>query len=216
MVRMHSTQQTAKTPRVFLSLLRSIDKQIKHHQAESAYNPPQKYPATATPHVLTWYSSQYSTSSTSSTSSIPTSSSPLTSESMSPTASSLLSSLLLLTSLFYLAGNANAQVSSGSLHLIADAIDWPVAASAFSSSFGSDPDDDLIRDADESGIPRRSLFWHRRNLADYYISYGALSANRVPCPPRSGRSYYTHNCHRARGPVYPYSRGCNSITLCRR
>ncbi|CAN6445289.1 unnamed protein product [Victoria cruziana] len=61
---------------------------------------------------------------------------------------------------------------------------------------------------------RRSLFW--RALHYYYISYGALSANRVPCPPRSGRSYYTHNCYRARGPVRPYHRGCSAITHCSR
>ncbi|KAG6382544.1 hypothetical protein SASPL_157783 [Salvia splendens] len=60
---------------------------------------------------------------------------------------------------------------------------------------------------------RRSLYWHAKR---YYISYGALSANRVPCPPRSGRSYYTHNCFRARGPVHPYTRGCSAITRCRR
>ncbi|KAF5778887.1 putative rapid ALkalinization Factor [Helianthus annuus] len=59
----------------------------------------------------------------------------------------------------------------------------------------------------------RSLLWWRMR---YYISYGALSANRIPCPPRSGRSYYTHNCWRARGPVHPYSRGCSTITRCRR
>ncbi|EPS62369.1 hypothetical protein M569_12424, partial [Genlisea aurea] len=59
----------------------------------------------------------------------------------------------------------------------------------------------------------RSLYW--KGLFHYYISYGALSANRIPCPPRSGRSYYTHNCYRARGPVHPYSRGCSAITHCR-
>ncbi|KAL2348388.1 hypothetical protein Fmac_002388 [Flemingia macrophylla] len=65
----------------------------------------------------------------------------------------------------------------------------------------------------EEGLRRRSLFWRRMK---YYISYGALSANRIPCPPRSGRSYYTHNCYKARGPVHPYSRGCSVITRCRR
>ncbi|KAK1439000.1 hypothetical protein QVD17_04815 [Tagetes erecta] len=59
----------------------------------------------------------------------------------------------------------------------------------------------------------RSLLWWRMR---YYISYGALSANRVPCPPRSGRSYYTQNCWKATGPVHPYSRGCSTITRCRR
>ncbi|KAL3813623.1 hypothetical protein ACJIZ3_014891 [Penstemon smallii] len=60
----------------------------------------------------------------------------------------------------------------------------------------------------------RSLLWGR--AFHYYISYGALLANRVPCPPRSGRSYYTHNCYGARGPVHPYTRGCSAITRCRR
>lgn len=50
----------------------------------------------------------------------------------------------------------------------------------------------------------------------YYISYGALAANRVPCRPRSGRSYYTHNCYGATGPVRPYRRSCTAITRCRR
>ncbi|KAF5766305.1 putative rapid ALkalinization Factor [Helianthus annuus] len=64
-----------------------------------------------------------------------------------------------------------------------------------------------------AAVGRRSLFWQRMR---YYISYGALSANRVPCPPRSGRSYYTHDCWRASGPVRPYTRGCSAITRCRR
>ncbi|KAG6421661.1 hypothetical protein SASPL_118218 [Salvia splendens] len=68
---------------------------------------------------------------------------------------------------------------------------------------------------EEEGAPnRRSLFWNK--AIHYYISYGALLANRIPYPPRSGRSYYTHDCHRARGPVHPYSRGCSAITHCRR
>ncbi|KAL6007626.1 hypothetical protein ACLOJK_033125 [Asimina triloba] len=58
---------------------------------------------------------------------------------------------------------------------------------------------------------RRELYWRMH----YYISYGALSANRIPCPPRSGRSYYTHNCYKATGPAHPYIRGCSRITLCR-
>ncbi|KAK9713532.1 hypothetical protein RND81_06G033500 [Saponaria officinalis] len=66
------------------------------------------------------------------------------------------------------------------------------------------------RSTDE--VYRRSLHWKKM----YYISYGALSANRVPCPPRSGRSYYTHDCFRATGPVHPYARGCSCITRCRR
>ncbi|OVA15656.1 Rapid ALkalinization Factor [Macleaya cordata] len=69
---------------------------------------------------------------------------------------------------------------------------------------------------EEAGIGvagRRSLVWKTMH---YYISYGALSANRVPCPPRSGRSYYTNNCYRSNTPAQPYSRGCSKITRCRR
>ncbi|CAA0819620.1 Protein RALF-like 34 [Striga hermonthica] len=71
-------------------------------------------------------------------------------------------------------------------------------------------------DEDEDGLPRRSLYWKWPGRRRYYISYGALSANRVPCPARSGRSYYTHNCFRAHGPVNPYTRSCSAITRCRR
>ncbi|KAH7291700.1 hypothetical protein KP509_29G029300 [Ceratopteris richardii] len=45
-----------------------------------------------------------------------------------------------------------------------------------------------------------------------YISYGALSANRVPCST-AGRSYY--NC-RGSGAINPYTRGCGRITKCAR
>ncbi|KAK4346489.1 hypothetical protein RND71_032828 [Anisodus tanguticus] len=67
---------------------------------------------------------------------------------------------------------------------------------------------------DDRQLDGRSLLWHR--VFKYYISYGALSANRIPCPPRSGRSYYTHHCFSATGPVHPYTRGCSAITRCRR
>ncbi|KAL2504912.1 Protein RALF-like 34 [Abeliophyllum distichum] len=84
------------------------------------------------------------------------------------------------------------------------AFEWPMGMSFGEVNEERQEDDDV-------GI-RRSLFWHRMRL---YISYGALSANRIPCPPRSGRSYYTHNCYSARGPVNPYTRGCSAITRCR-
>eukprot|EP00250_Pteridium_aquilinum_P001174 c11384_g1_i1 orf=303-638(+) len=45
-----------------------------------------------------------------------------------------------------------------------------------------------------------------------YISYGALSANRVPCS-QAGRSYY--NCYGS-GAANPYTRGCSKITKCLR
>ncbi|CAM6117996.1 unnamed protein product [Calypogeia fissa] len=49
-----------------------------------------------------------------------------------------------------------------------------------------------------------------------YIGYGVLTAGYCPCPPQSGRSYYTSNCQSATGPVAPYSRGCSTISLCAR
>ncbi|CAM8996102.1 unnamed protein product [Rhodiola kirilowii] len=85
------------------------------------------------------------------------------------------------------------------------ALEW---SSGISSAYNELGDEEEYR---EEG--RRSLFWR---AARYYISYGALSANRVPCPPRSGRSYYTHNCYGARGPIRPYVRGCSAISRCRR
>ncbi|XP_010524867.1 PREDICTED: protein RALF-like 22 [Tarenaya hassleriana] len=53
----------------------------------------------------------------------------------------------------------------------------------------------------------------RRILAtNKYISYGALQRNSVPCS-RRGASYY--NCRRG-AQANPYSRGCSTITRCRR
>ncbi|XP_073009562.1 rapid alkalinization factor-like [Typha latifolia] len=53
----------------------------------------------------------------------------------------------------------------------------------------------------------------RRILASSgYISYAALRRDSVPCS-RRGASYY--NC-RPGGQANPYSRGCSSITRCRR
>lgn len=49
-----------------------------------------------------------------------------------------------------------------------------------------------------------------------YIGYGALSGDSVPCPPQSGRSYYTPDCQSASGPVNPYTRGCSTISRCSR
>ncbi|KAG7556678.1 Rapid ALkalinization Factor [Arabidopsis suecica] len=45
-----------------------------------------------------------------------------------------------------------------------------------------------------------------------YISYGAMRKNNVPCS-RRGASYY--NCKRG-AQANPYSRGCSTITRCRR
>ncbi|KAK8948140.1 Protein RALF-like 34 [Platanthera guangdongensis] len=120
--------------------------------------------------------------------------------------------LLLIAGCF--SGDVKAQLDSGSLHLLTDSMEWPGAAYSF--PFGPDDEEDLAGEPGEKGNRLRSLFWRRRYHLRYYISYGAMSANRIPCPPRSGRSYYTHNCYHARGPVCPYSRGCNAITRCRR
>lgn len=127
----------------------------------------------------------------------------------------LLNLTLLLVSSFLLcltlrSNNAlvSAQMDETSLKLMSDALEWPSTTSLYDDDMDEDSEEDI-----ENGYGRRSLFWRRMK---YYISYGALSANRIPCPPRSGRSYYTHNCFNTRGPVHPYSRGCSVITRCRR
>ncbi|KAG1331088.1 protein RALF-like 34 [Cocos nucifera] len=128
---------------------------------------------------------------------------------------SLLLFLLFLSSSTHNVAVVEAQADDTSLKLMTDAMEWPTTTSLYSSSssypFGYDVDEEELGEAAKHN--RRALFWYRIR---YYISYGALSANRVPCPPRSGRSYYTHNCYRARGPVHPYHRGCSAITRCRR
>ncbi|GMJ08729.1 ralf-like 34, RAPID ALKALINIZATION FACTOR 34 [Hibiscus trionum] len=135
----------------------------------------------------------------------------------SSSSSSLLTKLLfplLITHIVLSTSKLHAQVEETSLKLAGDALEWQLPM-----SFYTDLDDEEEADAEiddgegENVYGRRSLFWKRMR---YYISYGALSANRIPCPPRSGRSYYTHNCFNAHGPVHPYSRGCSRITRCRR
>ncbi|CAK7337688.1 unnamed protein product [Dovyalis caffra] len=106
-----------------------------------------------------------------------------------------------------------AQVDETSLMAMDDALEWPMPMYLEGSS---ELEDGLVDfddvDVDDEESSRRSLFWRRH----YYISYGALSANRIPCPARSGRSYYSHNCYKSRTAVNPYSRGCSRITRCRR
>ncbi|XP_038900702.1 protein RALF-like 34 [Benincasa hispida] len=118
--------------------------------------------------------------------------------------------LLLFTILLFISSSSAHLSVDTSLKLMADALEWPTTTSLIESATATDIDDDEL---DLEQDPRRSLFWRR---VHYYISYGALAANRIPCPPRSGRPYYTHNCYKARGPVNPYSRGCSAITRCRR
>ncbi|KAF9678505.1 hypothetical protein SADUNF_Sadunf07G0041900 [Salix dunnii] len=104
-----------------------------------------------------------------------------------------------------------AQVDGTSLKAMSDALECPMSM-YFDES--SELDDGLVGfDDGEESSSRRSLLWRRMH---YYISYGALSANRIPCPARSGRSYYSHNCFKSKTPVNPYSRGCSRITRCRR
>ncbi|CAK9315191.1 unnamed protein product [Citrullus colocynthis] len=117
--------------------------------------------------------------------------------------------LLLFTILLFISSSSAHLSVDTSLKLMTDALEWPTTTSLMDAAADDIHDDELDLQQD----PRRSLFWSR---VHYYISYGALAANRIPCPPRSGRPYYTHNCYKARGPVNPYSRGCTAITRCRR
>ncbi|KAG6666241.1 hypothetical protein I3843_Q026500 [Carya illinoinensis] len=130
-------------------------------------------------------------------------------------ASPALPKLLILFLLFVLVNlgpSARAQLEETSLKLMTDAFEWPTTMPSLYDEFEDEGDDEDGMDSGSSG--RRSLFWRR--VMKYYISYGALTADRIPCPPRSGRSYYTPNCFKARGPVHPYTRGCSRITRCRR
>ncbi|CAI8588878.1 unnamed protein product [Vicia faba] len=112
--------------------------------------------------------------------------------------------LLSLTLFTIISIHVDAQIEeTTTLNLSSDVLEWPTTMSSLYNEEDMDSDD----------FSRRSLFWSR---VKYYISYGALAANRIPCPPRSGRSYYTHKCYEARGPVHPYTRGCSAITRCRR
>ncbi|XP_042380474.1 protein RALF-like 34 [Zingiber officinale] len=138
--------------------------------------------------------------------------------------------------LFLLLALANAgepqEEGTSSRSLVRDSVtEWP-SSFPFAHFEKNDDDDDFElygeeeeEEEEETEEELRSKRRRRRRRshpvflppqARYFISYAALSANRVPCPPRSGRSYYTHNCHMARGPVHPYSRDCESISRCRR
>ncbi|KAL0432512.1 UNVERIFIED_CONTAM: protein RALF-like 34 [Sesamum latifolium] len=120
--------------------------------------------------------------------------------------------IILIFSLLIVFASANPEIDSHSgLQLMNETLEWE-----FPTQFHLESElAEEQAQEEQEGLPRRSLYWNSP-ARKYYISYGALSANRVPCPPRSGRSYYTHNCFRARGPVHPYTRGCSAITRCRR
>ncbi|KAB2061625.1 hypothetical protein ERO13_A10G091700v2 [Gossypium hirsutum] len=136
---------------------------------------------------------------------------------MASSSSVLLSKLILplfITHIVLTTSIVEAQVEDTSLKLVRDALERPLPISLYSElNDDEEADEEIDDDEGENGYSRRSLFWKRMR---YYISYGALWANRIPCPPRSGRSYYTHNCFKVHGPVHPYTRGCSRITRCRR
>ncbi|GLJ32971.1 hypothetical protein SUGI_0663940 [Cryptomeria japonica] len=70
---------------------------------------------------------------------------------------------------------------------------------------------------EECGVNMVQEEFVRKRQRPVYISYRALEANRVMCPPRSGRSYYTLGCHHEKGKaVNPYYRACSVITRCYR
>lgn len=76
-----------------------------------------------------------------------------------------------------------------------------------------------VGSAGESMVQEEMLIRGRMLASStYYIGYGALTANRSPCPATSaGRSYYTPNCASSSGSVVkPYSRGCTAIARCSR
>jgi hypothetical protein len=77
-----------------------------------------------------------------------------------------------------------------------------------------------VGSAGESMVQQEEMLIRGRMLASstYYIGYGALTANRSPCPATAaGRSYYTPNCASSSGSVVkPYSRGCTAIARCSR
>jgi hypothetical protein len=116
--------------------------------------------------------------------------------------------LTFLLCTFFLTLNTHVDAQIQETNLMSETLEWPTTMSLYNEQLDAENDEDI-----DSDFSRRSLFWSR---VKYYISYGALSANRIPCPPRSGRSYYTHKCYEARGPVHPYTRGCSAITRCRR
>ncbi|KAL3623256.1 hypothetical protein CASFOL_032072 [Castilleja foliolosa] len=114
----------------------------------------------------------------------------------------------MLLALFLITALLLSQVSAGGGdHYQASAADWmlPAVRSGCRGTVAECLDDEQEFDLD-SESNRRILATRR------YISYGALQRNNVPCS-RRGTSYY--NC-RAGARANPYSRGCTTITRCRR
>jgi hypothetical protein len=97
---------------------------------------------------------------------------------------------------------------------VVSTLDWSsssVASAEFLLSGGKDQFGEMKEEEESSSLMRRMLA-----SSPFFISYGSLSADRIPCPAGSGRSYYTNNCYASAGPVRPYSRGCSAITHCAR
>ncbi|XP_019152415.1 PREDICTED: protein RALF-like 34 [Ipomoea nil] len=97
--------------------------------------------------------------------------------------------LVLFSVILALASNVGAQADHNSFPLMAEALEWPKTTS-LSVPDSIDGQEDVDLNGGDVGVERRSLYWqHAEHYGHYYISYGALSANRIPCPPGSGRSY---------------------------
>ncbi len=91
------------------------------------------------------------------------------------------------------------------------AMDWSSSSTSMVTELLSGSRKEQYDEIESSLVTRRMLA-----NSPFFISYGSLSADRIPCPAGSGRSYYTNNCAAATGPVRPYTRGCSAITLCAR
>ncbi|KAK4381390.1 protein RALF-like 34 [Sesamum angolense] len=78
---------------------------------------------------------------------------------------------------------ANPEIDSHSgLQLMNETLEWEFPTQFHLESELVEEQEQQVEEEDEEGLPRRSLYW-KSPARKYYISYGALSANRVPCPP---------------------------------
>lgn len=113
-----------------------------------------------------------------------------------PKFSPILPALFVLFISFHVASNTvNAQVDHSSLEHMSEteSIGFSFNATPFTSLEAEmDLEEGGLDEQSEDGMPnRRPLhYYYRSSPRHYYISYLALSADRIPCPPRSGRSYY--------------------------
>ncbi|KAK4737788.1 hypothetical protein R3W88_001485 [Solanum pinnatisectum] len=126
-------------------------------------------------------------------------------------------SIMFISSIFFIVivalsspavtGSAAAVAASGSHQLgyfpMTLSSSSPICDGSIGDCLAEEDEDEFGMESESS---RRMLAYRRR-----YISYGALSSNRVPCS-RRGASYY--NC-RPGAQANPYQRGCSAITRCR-